>query len=238
MKLARIGAVVALLAAAVALGAAVRPGSAHGSAAQPTEGDGITVSGTGTGRAAPDQATFFFGVQTEGASAKAALDANSAKMALVIAAIKRAGVAEKDVQTQDVSVMPRQDETGQISGYFANNSVQALVRKLAGAGAVVDAVVAAGANQSSGPSFDQSRRDVVYRAALRAAVADARTKAEALAAESNASLGRVMRIVEGFAAEPVPMYGRALADSAKASTPIEPGTQEVQATVTVTFELS
>ena len=82
----------------------------------------------------PDQATFSFGVQTEGASAKAALDANSARMALVIAALKRAGIAEKDLQTQDVSVMPRQNETGQISGYYANNSVQALVRKLAGCG--------------------------------------------------------------------------------------------------------
>ena len=237
MKLARIGTVVALLAAAVALGAVIRPGSAQGTAESAPTG-GITVSGTATSRAVPDQATFSFGVQTEGASAKAALDANSTRMALVIAALKRAGIAEKDLQTQDVSVMPRQNETGQISGYYANNSVQALVRKLEGAGAVVDAAVGAGANQSSGPSFDQSGRDAVYRSALRAAVADARTKAQALAAESNASLGRVTRIVEGFAAEPVPMYDRAVAQSAKAETPVEPGTQEVQATVTVTFELS
>ena len=237
MKLARIGTVVALLAAAVALGAVIRPGSAQGTAESAPTG-GITVSGTATSRAVPDQATFSFGVQTEGASAKAALDANSARMALVIAALKRAGIAEKDLQTQDVSVMPRQNELGQISGYYANNSVQALVRKVAGAGAVVDAAVGAGANQSSGPSFDQSGRDAVYRSALRAAVADARTKAQALAAESNASLGRVTRIVEGFAAEPVPMYDRAVAQSAKAETPVEPGTQEVQATVTVTFELS
>jgi uncharacterized protein YggE len=236
MKLAHIGAVVALLVAAVAVGAVVRPGSAQGTADPPN--DGVTVSGTGTARAAPDQATFSFGVQTEGESAKAALDANSAKMALVIAALKRAGIAEKDLQTQDVSVMPRQNETGQISGYYANNSVQALVRKIAGAGAVVDAAVSAGANQSSGPSFDQSGRDAVYRSALRAAVADARTKAQALAAESNASLGRVTRIVEGFAAEPVPMYDRAVAQSAKPETPVEPGTQEVQASVTVTFDLS
>jgi uncharacterized protein YggE len=236
MKLARIGTVVALLAAAVALGAVIRPGSAQGTAELPT--DGITVSGTATSRAVPDQATFSFGVQTEGASAKTALDANSAKMALVIAALKRAGIAEKDLQTQDVSVMPRQNESGQISGYYANNSVQALVRKIAGAGAVVDAAVGAGANQSSGPSFDQSGRDAVYRSALRSAVADARTKAQALAAESNASLGRVTRIVEGFAAEPVPMYDRAVAQSAKPETPVEPGTQEVQATVTVTFDLS
>jgi uncharacterized protein len=235
MKLVRIGAVVALLAAAVALGAVVRPGSAHGSAAAPT--DGVTVDGEGTARAVPDQATFSFGVQTEGTTAKAALAANSEKMALVIAALKRAGIAEKDLQTQDVSVMPRGNETGQIQGYFANNSVQALVRRIAGAGAVVDAAVAAGANQSSGPSFDQSGRDAVYRGALRAAVADARTKAEALAAESNASLGRVTRIVEGSADQPIPMYERALADSAKAATPVEPGTQEVQAMVTVTFEL-
>ncbi len=235
MKLARIGAVVALLAAAVALGAVVRPGSAHGSAAQLT--DGITVSGTGTARAVPDQATFSFSVQTEGATAKAALDANSAQMTLVIAALKRSGIAKKDLQTQDVSVMPRQNDTGQINGYTANNSVQALVRRIAGAGAVVDAAVAAVANQSSGPSFDQSGRDVVYRSALRAAVADARTKAEALAAESNASLGRVTRIVEGLAEQPVPMYTGAAVDSAKSPTPVEPGTQEVQAMVTVTFEL-
>jgi uncharacterized protein len=233
MKLARIGTVVALLAAAAALGAVIRPGSAQGTA-EPAPTGGITVSGTATSRAVPDQATFSFGVQTEGASAKAALDANSVKVALVIAALKRAGIAEKDLQTQDVSVMPRQNETGQISGYYANNSVQALVRKIAGAGAAVGA----GANQSSGPSFDQSGRDAVYRSALRAAVADARTKAEALAAESNASLGRVTRIVEGFAAEPVPMYDRAVAQSAKPETPVEPGTQEVQATVTVTFEIS
>jgi len=237
MKLARIGTIVALLAAAVALGTVIRPGSAQGTA-EPAPTGGITVSGTATSRAVPDQATFSFGVQTEGASAKAALGANSAKMALVIAALKRAGIAEKDLQTQDVSVMPRQNETGQISGYYASNSVQALVRRIAGAGAVVDAAVGAGANQSSGPSFDQSRRDAVYRSALRAAVADARTKAEALAAESNASLGRVTQIVEGFAGEPVPMYDRAVAQSAKAETPVEPGTQEVQATVTVTFELS
>lgn len=235
MKLVRIGAVVALLAGAVALGAVVRPGSAHGSAAQPT--DGITVSGTGTARAVPDQATFSFGVQTEGATAKAALDANSAKMALVIAALKRAGIAEKDLQTQDVSVMSRQNETGQSNGYMANNSVQALVRKVAVAGAVVDAAVAAGANQSSGPSFDQSGRDDVYRSALRVAVADARTKAEALAAESNASLGRVTRIVEGSAEPPVPMYEQAALADRGAPTPVEPGTQDVQATITVTFEL-
>jgi uncharacterized protein YggE len=233
MKLARIGAVVALLAAAVAAGAVVRPGSAQGTAPPPT--DGITVSGTGATRAVPDQATFSFGVQTEGATAKAALDANSAKMTLVIATLKRAGIAEKDLETQDVSVMPRQNETGQVNGYYANNSVQALVRRIAGAGAVVDAAVAAGANQSSGPSFDQSGHDAVYRSALRAAVADARTKAEALAAESNVSLGRVTRIVEGSAEQPPVIYERAL--SAKAPTPVEPGTQEVRATVTVTFEL-
>jgi len=236
MKLARIGAVVALMAAAVALGTVVRPGSAQGTADPPT--GGITVSGTATSRAVPDQATFSFGVQTEGASAPAALDANSAKMALVIAALKRAGIAEKDLQTQDVSVMPRENDKGEIGGYYANNSVQALVRKIGSAGAVVDAAVGAGANQSSGPSFEQSGRDAIYRSALRAALADARTKAEALAAESNASLGPVTRIVEGFAEEPVPMYDRAVAQSAKAETPVEPGTQELQATVTVTFDLS
>ena len=235
MKLVQIGVVAALLAAAVAVVAVVRPSPARGSATQVT--DGITVDGTGTARAVPDQATFSFGVHSEGATAKAALAANSSEMAQVIAALKRAGIAERDLQTQNVSVMPRQNDTGQVNGFTADNSVQALVRKMADAGAVVDAAVGAGANNTSGPSFDQSARDAVYRSALRAALADARLKAEALAAEAHASVGHVTRIVEGSASQPVPMYAQAMRDSATAKTPVEAGTQEVQATVTVTFAI-
>jgi uncharacterized protein len=235
MKFVQIGVVAALLATAIAVVAVVRPSSARGSATQVT--DGITVNGTGTGRAVPDQATFSFGVHTEGATAKAALAANSVKMSQVIAALKQAGIAERDLQTQNVSVMPRQNATGQVEGFTADNSVQVLVRKMAEAGAVVDAAVTAGANNTSGPSFDQSGREAVYRSALRAAVADARTKAEALAAEAHASVGRVTRIVEGSADQPVPMYAARAADTA-VQTPVEPGTQEVQASVTVTFGLS
>ncbi|MGB2873927.1 MAG: SIMPL domain-containing protein [Gaiellaceae bacterium] len=234
MKLFHVALGVAVVVAAAAVVAVARPSSAHGSSTQIT--DGITVNGTGTARAVPDQATFSFGVQTEGATAKAALAANSEKMAHVIAALKQAGIPARDIQTQNVSVMPRQNGSGQVDGFSADNSLQVLVRKVAEAGAVVDSAVAAGANNTSGPTFDQSARDAVYRSALRGALADARTKAGALAAEAHVSVGRVTRIVEGSAGAPVPMYQSAMG-AAAARTPVEPGTQEVQATVTVTFAI-
>jgi uncharacterized protein len=234
-RLALIAALAGLVAAAVALAGVGRPGAAHGSPAP--SGRGITVTGTGTTLTVPDEASFSFGVQSTGATARAAQAANADRMAGVIAALKAAGVAGRDLQTTDVSVMPDwSDDGNRVEGFRAHASVQVKVRRIARAGAVVDAAVAAGATETSGPSLALSDREAQYRTALRNAVADARSKAEALATEADVDLGPVVRVEEGAPA-PQPYYESAALSAVK-ETPIEPGTEETQATVTVTFSLA
>jgi uncharacterized protein YggE len=233
MKTITIAALAAALAAAVAV-AVVHPGTAHGSGS-PTQRT-ITVTGTATARGAPDSAVFTFGVESEGATAKSTLAANGAQMRRVIAALVRTGVARPDIQTQDVSVYPRRSESGAVEGYSVSGSVVATVRRLARAGAAVGAAVAVGANETSGPQFDRSTRAELTQRALREAFADARARAQTLAAEADASLGEARRIEQAEAPQPVPMG--AYREALTASTPIEPGTQQVQATVTVTFSLA
>ena len=143
------------------------------------------------------------------------------------------GVAKADIQTSEVSLSPRMDEEGSaVVGYTATNSVTVTIRKIADAGDVVDAAVGAGANQVYGPNLLASDQEAAYRKALAAAVAEARTKAEALALASGVSLGRITAVSES-GASPQPVFSDArLADSAPN---IEPGTQAIEAAVSVTF---
>jgi uncharacterized protein len=208
------------------------PGPAT-SAAEPS--GSITVQGTGTIESVPDRAQMSFGVETHADAAKAALGANASEMRRLIAALESAG--GKDVQTQYVSVSPRYGDDMTVLGYVATNTVSATVAQIDRAGAVIDAAVAAGANQVSGPSLSKADQDDLYEQALAAAVDDARGRAEALAKAANLSLGRVKSIVEGGGLQP-PMPYAADAMRAEASTPIEPGQQEIAASVTVTFTVS
>jgi uncharacterized protein len=233
MKLFSIAALAAALAVGVAFAGIGRPGAAHGSPAP--SGRTVTVTGSATVRGAPDTAVFSFGVDSDGATASAATTSNSEQMNRVIAALVNAGVARADIKTQDVSVYAQRNDSGSIDGYNASNSVSVTVRRLAKAGATVDAAVAAGANETSGPQFERSGGGL-YQQALRNAFADARAKAETLATEAGASLGEARKIDEGGQPEqPVPLM---FAADKAAGTPIEPGTQQVQASVTVTFSLS
>ncbi len=126
-----------------------------------------------------------------------------------------------------------------MQGYSAHNSVSATIAQLARAGAVIDAAVAAGANQISGPSLVHGDTDGLYRRALAAAVDDAREKAEALASAANVSLGRITAVVEGGSAPmPMPLAAEAKAADQAVSTPIEPGEHEISATVSVTFSIT
>jgi uncharacterized protein YggE len=235
MKILRVLALAALGLFVAALAGAARPESASGLAAQ-LRAEGITVNGTAFVQAVPDRADFSFGVQSTGRTASAALDANSAEMRKVIAALRAAGVAAAEIQTQQVSLSPRLSDDGEsIVGYVAQNSVSAHLRDLDRAGAVIDAAVAAGANQVYGPSLTRSNAAELYRNALRASVADARTKAQAIAAAAGVALGPVIGVTETGGA-PVPVTGKATA--AADAAPIEPGTQEIQASVMVTFAVA
>jgi uncharacterized protein len=225
------GAVV--VAAASLVAGASEPLVAHAEDPQPGT---ITASGTGSVTTVPDTATVSFGVVTQAATASQALATNSTAAERMIAAIKGAGIDAKDVRTDIVSLSPRYSENGEdIVGYTASNSVSARIRNLGSAGAVIDAAVGAGANSVSGPSLERSDVAGLYREALKNAVADARTKAEALATASGLTLGPVSSVSEG-SQSPIPLA--APAKDAAGAVPIEPGTQDVTATVTVVFRAS
>ena len=186
-------------------------------------------------RLADRYAAFFLPVMLVTAGAAWALSANAAEMRSVIAALKAAGAT--DLKTQSVSLSPRYNEKSEPQGFVATNSVSATIKELAKAGAVIDAAVNAGANQVYGPSLSRGDQAELYRQALKAAVENARSNAQVLAAAANLSLGRVTAIVEGGGA-PQPLPYAADKANALESMPIEAGTQNVSATVSVTFSFS
>jgi uncharacterized protein YggE len=214
-----------------------RPDNAQGQVAgAPSSPIGITVTGVGSVKAAPDRAEFSFGVETQGQTGDEALAKNSTAVQKVINAVKGAGVAPGDIQTQQVSVYPRYSSDGQqIVGFTATNSVSVKIGDVSKAGAVVEAAVKAGANQVYGPTFSIAEQSGLYKDALEDAYADARSKAEALASITGVALGKVINVVEGGGFFPIP-FGGAAADEA-AAPPIEPGLQEIQASLTVTFAI-
>jgi uncharacterized protein YggE len=216
---------------AVALLAGVgRPESARGEVAPP---DTVATIGHGVVTLVPDEATVSAGARTQAASASEALALNAKLMNAVVAALKAAG--GDDLQTQQVSLFPQTDEQGTVTGYTADDSVSAKT-SIAGAGALVDAAVKAGANTVSGPSLSVSDRDARYRDALARAVEDARRKAQALAQAGGFGVGPVSSVVES-PSESGPIAFSAVAGKSDASTPVEPGTQDVTADVTVTFRI-
>jgi uncharacterized protein YggE len=234
MKTIRIAAAVLLVLVAGAFAGVGRPDSAGGASA-PSEG--ITVNGVGTVKSVPDEAQMSFGVQTEAATSREGLARNSTQMERVLAALRAAGIAEKDIQTQDVSVWPRYDTTGEeAEGYTARNSVTVTIHELDKAGAVIDAATRAGANEVSGPMLSSSGRERLEAKALEAAVDNARKKAEALAKAAGVGLGRVTAMVEG-GSSPGPVMLEAARASADKAVPIQPGQEEVQATVTITVSI-
>jgi uncharacterized protein YggE len=233
--------VAALVLAATAFAGVAEPRLAHTASTDTTPPTAaprtITVTGSGSTNAVPDRASFQFGVDTQADTAKDALARNASAAAAVIAALKAAGVDSADLQTVGVSLSTRTTPDGNtIVGYTASNSVSATV-SLAKAGGLVDAAVAAGAGSVSGPSLDTSDHDALYRKALEQAVADAQAKAQVLATAAGLQLGAVQTMQEGAAAQPL-RYASPTAFGAAASTPIEPGTQEIDATVTVTYAVT
>ena len=175
----RIALAAALLLAAVALAGVARPEGAHAVDGAVPATDSIIVTGNGSIVAVPTIAVLSLGIDTRAASAKAALAANAKEMRLVIAAVKAAG--GRDVRTQSVSLSQVLGQTGEPAGFAASNIVSATV-DVDRAGAVIDAAVEAGANQVYGPTMSVADQGKLYRQALKAAVADARLSAEALAA--------------------------------------------------------
>ena len=233
MKLARIAVLVAGIAAIAAFIGVGLPEGAKGSADQP--GHTITVNGSGTSTTVPDEAQFCFDVEDHADTAEAASAANAAAMRDVIAALRQAGVAGKDMQTVQVSVSPLYNDAGsKVIGYVATNSVCATT-SVTDAGSVADAGLKAGADRVEGPNLTKADSDKLYDDALRAAVVDARSRAEVLADAAGVEVGGVVSIQEG--SEPSYPIAYDMAAAASPEAPIQPGTQDIEATVTVTYAI-
>jgi uncharacterized protein YggE len=203
----------------------------------------IVVSGTGRVAVEPDTADLRLGVAIARPTADAARVAAAAAMAAILAAVTGAGVARRDVRTALLSVQPRYDyrdgKAPTLTGYDLANVVEVTVRDLAALGGVVDGALTAGATSLDGLTFRVDDPREAERAARMAAVAEARARADVLAAAAGVSIDGVADIVEGapppFWPQPKATRMMAVAD---ASTPIEAGTTEIAVTVTVTFRIA
>jgi uncharacterized protein YggE len=232
----------ALLIAAVLLAASAIAGVAQpqlgrsAATTATTPAKTITVSGHGTITTVPDRASFYFTVDTRAQTAAGALGRNADAGTAVVAALKNAGVAAADIQTSQVYLSPQTNQDGTtIIGYAASTSI-VVKATIAKAGSIIDAAVGAGADGVSGPSLSRSDEDALYRDALKNAVSDARDKAAALAPAAGLTLGDAQTIVEGGGQTPIPFAAGAKA--ADSSVAIEPGTQTIEANVTVTYSAS
>jgi uncharacterized protein YggE len=198
----------------------------------------ITVSGTGIVNSVPNRADFTFGVSATAKTATAALAANSSQMNKLISALEKRGIASKDIQTAEISLSPNTSPSGnRILGYTASNSVTTHILKIADAGPIVDAAVGAGANQINGPSLTAADQQALYRQALKAAIANARVKAATIAAAAHVSLGAIRAIDESSGGSTVPLPFSAATKVAGAATPVQPGTIQTEADVTVTYSV-
>lgn len=235
---------VLILTAAAGLAQSSAPGAAsHDLARKET----VSVSGIGKVSLVPDRVTFTLGVQTIAPTVDDAVNQNNAKVAQAIAALKKAGAADKEIRTSNFSIYPQQDYSQgrlpRILGYQVSNNITVTREKVADAGRLLQAAISAGVNQASGLSFlvaDPARgRDE----ALKLAFQDARAKAQTLAVAAGRSIGPALMISEGMQQGYPPPEPRFMAKAAAMSTeavsdvPVEQGSEEVSYTVSVVFEL-
>lgn len=245
----------AAIASAVALIAIGALAAGCGAAVSPQQGDvsgsgtlinTIIVTGTGKVTTLPDEASIQVSVQSDGTTAALALDLNSKDMQKVLDRLKAEGVKDSDIETSNVVVYPNRyydQSTGQekTTGYRAENTVTVTFRDLAIIGKIFAAVVEAGADNVYGPTWQLSEDNPAMATALTRAIANARSKAEAIAADQNVQLGDAIVISESSASTPIYMYDKAAAAGAGESItvpPINPQNLDVTASVTVTYRMT
>jgi len=226
----------ALLATLLAVGTA-------GAQVAVSEQRNISVSGTGEASGTPDIATITVGVQTVAPTAIDASKQNEALISRVMAALKKSGIADRDIQTADYSIWPEQRHdpkgTGEvtITGYRVNNTVRVVVRDLGKLGSVLGTITGAGANTINGINFGIDDTDALETRAREAAMADARAKAEALARLAGVELGEVLTLsMSSGGGYPRPMARMAMADDEMAPS-ISAGELSIGVNVHVTYAI-
>jgi uncharacterized protein len=231
--------------AALALGLAAAPLAAQTAAlpVQPISGAVLDVSAQGESRRTPDIANISAGVVTQAADAATAMRENAARMERVIAALKRAGIADRDLRTANISLSPQyrygENQPPIITGYQASNTVTVRFRDIARSGAVLDALVATGANQINGPELTLDEPAAAMDEARLDAMAKARARAELYAKAAGLRVKRILAISEAAfdMPRPMPVMMRTMDVAESAQTKVLPGEQSLTANLSVRFEL-
>jgi uncharacterized protein YggE len=203
----------------------------------------LQVTGTGTVSAAPDQAVLLLAVVTQATSATDATSQNAAAMSNVMAALSNAGISNDSIETASYSLTPVYENTqiqtglGKIVGYVVRNAIQVTVTDLNSVGKVLDAAIVAGVNEVQGVTFTLSRTTLatLEKQAMQLAVQDADGQAKSVASSLGISLIGPISISPGYAFQPML---EKLSAASQTTTPIQPGTLQVTATVQVTYAFS
>ena len=225
------------------IGAVAVPACAQSADPIPATGAVLSVSTQGRTTRVPDLATIRAGVVAQAPTAAAALADDAARMQRVLAALKKAGIAPRDIATASVGLNPQyryvDNQPPVLTGYQATNSVSIRFHDIARAGPILDALVAEGANQIDGPSLSIENPDAALDEARTDAVRRARARADLYAAAAGLHVVRIASIAEdgenagGGGAQPM-MFARAVA---KSDTVIAPGEKDVTVTLSVRFVL-
>lgn len=235
-----------LLAAAVLAGASL-PSVASAQAAAPAvqvlAGTRLDIVATGEVTRVPDVAVIQAGVVTRNATATGAIEENARRMEQVRAALRRAGIEARDIQTSSINLNPEyryvENQPPQLVGYQASNMVSVNFRDIRNTGRILDALVAEGANQINGPNLTIDKPETALDEARSKAVAAGRARAELYARSLGMQVVRLLSVSEagGYGAPP-PMPMVVMQASARdASSKIDPGEQRLQVSVTMSFEL-
>jgi uncharacterized protein YggE len=199
----------------------------------------VTVTGEGVVSVAPDTATVRAGVVTQGKTAREATDANSRKMNALIEALKKGGIDARDIQTTRLTIQPMHENNrgpnAPITGFQTSNQVTVTLHEIGKLSALLDAVIAAGANDISGIDFMVADPSKALDGVRKAAVEDARRKAQIYATAAGGTLGRALAIEE-TSRGPIP-YAKATMAVRAAPVPVSPGEETLRVAVTVTFAL-
>lgn len=207
------------------------------------DGTLLDITATGKTTRVPDLATIRAGVVTQAPTAAAALSDNANRMSAVLSALKRAGIQPRDVATANVSLQPQyryeDNKPPVITGYQATNTVSIRFRDIAKSGAILDALVAQGANQIDGPNLSLDQPDAALDEARVDAVKRAQARAQLYAKAAGLSVSRILTIAEGgeIAGPPPPMPVYRMAAAKAADTQVLAGESDVTVTITVRFLL-
>jgi uncharacterized protein YggE len=209
-------------------------------ASQSVTGTRLDVAATGEATRVPDIVRINAGVVTQAPSATEALRQNAERMARVTAALRRAGIAGRDIQTSSISLQAdyhyAENQPPRLTGYRAGNEVNVRFRDIANSGRILDALVAEGANQINGPNLGIDRPEAALDEARTQALAGARARAELYARALGMRVKRILYVSEGGAAPP-PMPMARMAANQDGATQIAPGEQVLSVSLTVGFEL-